>query len=45
MISRAHYQLADPVSRGYGRMTGYALILILAVLLALALMSNPVLPH
>lgn len=45
MISRAHHQFADPVSRGYGRVTGYVLFLVIAVLLVLALMSNPVLPH
>ena len=45
MISRAHHQFAEPVSRGYGRAGGYALIFIIAVLLILALMSNPVLPQ
>jgi hypothetical protein len=45
MISRAHHQFADPVSRGYGRVTGYVHFLVIAVLLVLALMSNPVLPH
>ena len=45
MNSRVHHQFADPVSRGYGRIVGYALILVIAVLLVLALMSNPVLPY
>lgn len=45
MISRVHHQFADPVSRGYGRITGYALLLVITVLVVLALMSNPVLPQ
>jgi len=45
MISRAHHTFAEPVSRGYARVGGYLLITVLAVLLLLALMSNPVLPH
>ena len=45
MNSRVHHQFAEPASRGYSRVTGYVLILVVAVLLVLALMSNPVLPH
>jgi hypothetical protein len=45
MISRVHHQFAEPVSRGFSRVGGYAVILAIAVLLVLALMSNPVLPH
>ncbi len=45
MISRAHHSFADPVSRGYGRVGGYALVVILLALLLVALMSNPVLPQ
>jgi hypothetical protein len=45
MISRVHHQFADPGSRGFSRIGGYALILVIAVLLVLALTSNPVLPH
>jgi len=44
MTSRVHHVFADPVSRGYGRVGGYALILVIAILLLLALTSNPVLP-
>jgi hypothetical protein len=45
MISHAHHNLAEPASRGYGRVTGYALIVIIAALLLVALLTNPVLPH
>ena len=45
MNSRAHYHLAEPVSRGFGRVGGYVLIVIIVALLLLALMSNPVLPQ
>ncbi|HTT47576.1 MAG TPA: hypothetical protein VMG39_06170 [Pseudolabrys sp.] len=45
MNSRAHHNFAEPVSRGFGRVAGYTLIVIIAALLIVALMSNPVLPH
>jgi len=32
------------VSRGYGRIGGYTLIVVIAALLLLALLTNPVLP-
>ena len=44
MISRAHHTFAEPVSHGFNCACGYALIVIVAALLLLALMSNPVLP-
>jgi Tfp pilus assembly protein PilX len=44
MISHAHRHLTEPASRGFGRATGYTLIVIVAVLLLVALLSNPVLP-
>ena len=45
MISRAHYNLAEPESRGYGRAGGYLLIVLIVALLLVALTSNPVLPQ
>jgi hypothetical protein len=45
MLSRTHYNLAEPVSRGYGRVGGYLLIVLIVALLLVALTSNPVLPH
>jgi hypothetical protein len=44
MFSHAHPNLVEPTSRGFGRVGGYMLILIIAVLLVLALLTNPVLP-
>ena len=45
MISRAHYNLAEPESRGFGRAGGCLLIVLIVALLLLALTTNPVLPH
>jgi hypothetical protein len=45
MNSRAHYNLAEPQSRGFGRVGGYLLIVLIVALLLVALTSNPVLPH
>jgi hypothetical protein len=44
MSSHTHQNLTEPVSRGYGRIGGYALIVVIAALLLLALLTNPVLP-
>jgi hypothetical protein len=44
MFSHTHQHLTEPVSRGYGRIGGYALIVVIAALLLLALLTNPVLP-
>jgi hypothetical protein len=44
MFSHPHQHLTEPVSRGYGRIGGYALIVVIAALLLLALLTNPVLP-
>jgi uncharacterized membrane protein YgaE (UPF0421/DUF939 family) len=45
MISHAHQNLTEPASRGFDRIAAYALVAILAVLLLVALMTNPVLPQ
>ncbi len=44
MFSHPHQHLTEPVSRGFGRIGGYALIVVIAALLLLALLTNPVLP-
>ena len=44
MLSRTHQHLTEPTSRGFGRVAGYALIAAIAVLVLLALLTNPVLP-
>jgi hypothetical protein len=44
MLSHTHQHLTDPTSRGFGRVTGFALIAAILVLLLLALLTNPVLP-
>ena len=44
MFSHTHQHLTEPVSRGFGRIGGYALIVVIAALLLLALLTNPVLP-
>jgi hypothetical protein len=44
MFSHPHQHLTEPVSRGYGRIGGYTLIVVIAALLLLALLTNPVLP-
>ena len=44
MSSHTHQHLTEPVSRGYGRIGGYTLIVVIAALLLLALLTNPVLP-
>jgi hypothetical protein len=45
MISHAHRNLTEAQSHGFGRVGGYALILIIAVLLLVVLLTNPVLPQ
>lgn len=45
MFSHAHQNPTEPTSRGFGRAAGYTLILIIAVLLFVALLTNPVLPQ
>ena len=44
MLSHTHQHLTEPTSRGFGRVAGFALIAAIAVLLLLALLTNPVLP-
>jgi hypothetical protein len=44
MISHAHRNLTDSASHGFGRVGGYALILVIAALLLVVLLTNPVLP-
>lgn len=44
MLSHTHQHLTDPTSRGFGRAAGFALIAAIAVLVLLALLTNPVLP-
>jgi len=44
MLSHTHQHLTDPTSRGFGRVADFALIAAIAVLLLLALLTNPVLP-
>jgi hypothetical protein len=44
MLSHTHQHLNDPTSRGFGQVAGYALIAAIAVLVLLALLTNPVLP-
>jgi hypothetical protein len=43
MSSHAHHQVSEP-SRGYGRVVGYTLVVIIAALLLVVLLTNPVLP-
>jgi hypothetical protein len=45
MFSRAHHSFAEPESRGFGRVGGYLLIVLIVALLLVALTSNPVLPQ
>ncbi len=45
MLSRAHHNLVEPVSRDYGRVGGYLLVVLILALLLVVLMSNPVLPQ
>jgi hypothetical protein len=45
MISHAHRNLTEAHSHGFGRVGGYALILIIAALLLVVLLTNPVLPQ
>ena len=45
MISHAHRNLTEAHSYGFGRVGGYALILIIAALLLVVLLTNPVLPQ
>jgi len=44
MISHAQQNLSEHASRGYGRAGAYALIVLIAALLLVALLTNPVLP-
>lgn len=45
MFSHAHQNLTEPVSRRYGRLGGYLLVAMIAVLLLVVLLTNPVLPQ
>jgi hypothetical protein len=45
MFSHAHQNLTEPVSRGYGRFGGYLLVALIAALLLVVLLTNPVLPQ
>ena len=45
MISRTHQNLNEAASHGFGRIGGYTLVAIIAVLLLLALLTNPALPQ
>jgi Tfp pilus assembly protein PilX len=45
MLSHAHPNLTQPAARGFDRFAGYLLVVILAVLILVALMTNPVLPQ
>jgi hypothetical protein len=45
MISHAHHNLTEPAARGFDRVAGYALVALIAVLILVALMTNPVLPQ
>jgi hypothetical protein len=45
MISHAHQNLTQPAARGFDRVASYLLVAILAVLILVALMTNPVLPQ
>jgi hypothetical protein len=45
MISHTHQNLTESTSHGFGRVGGYALIVIIAVLLLVVLLTNPVLPQ
>jgi hypothetical protein len=44
MFSHAHQNLTEPLSRGYGRIGGYLLVAMIAVLVLVVLLTNPVLP-
>jgi hypothetical protein len=44
MISHTHQNLTEATSHGFGRIGGYALVAILAILLLVALLTNPALP-
>jgi Tfp pilus assembly protein PilX len=44
MISHTHQNLTEAASHGFGRAAGYALVIILAVVLLVALLTNPALP-
>jgi hypothetical protein len=44
MISHAHHNLTEAPSRGFGRMGGYLLVAMIAALLLVVLLTNPVLP-
>jgi Tfp pilus assembly protein PilX len=45
MTSHAQQNLTVSAARGFDRVAGYALVAILAVLILVALMTNPVLPQ
>ncbi len=45
MFSRAHHTFVEPESRGFSRVGGYLLIVLIVALLLVALTSNPVLPY
>jgi len=45
MISHTHQHLTQPAARGFDRVASYLLVVMLAVLILVALMTNPVLPQ
>jgi hypothetical protein len=45
MISHTHQNLTEAASHGFGRAGGYALVVIIAILLLVALLTNPALPQ
>jgi hypothetical protein len=44
MFSNPIENLIEPASRRFARSAGYALVLVVAVLLLIAVLTNPVLP-
>ena len=45
MFSHAHQNLTEAPSRGFGRVGGYALIAMVAILVLVVRLTNPVLPQ
>jgi hypothetical protein len=45
MISHTHQNLTEAQSHDFGRVGGYALVAIIAILLLVALLTNPALPQ
>ena len=44
MLSHTHQNVTEAQAHGFGRAAGYTLVVILAVLLLVALLTNPALP-